>query len=104
MHSIASSARLRGALSGLTRAKSSLRVAVGWNCPLALAHLSKNGLISVTRSFTTGRLGSGPISRVSPAVASATCVRQVQRALPFTFIAHEPHMPTRQAARYDKGG
>ena len=34
-------------------------------------------------------------------MTSDTCVRQVQRARPFTVIAQEPHMPTRQANRYD---
>jgi hypothetical protein len=31
-------------------------------------------------------------------------VRHVQRALPLTVIAHEPHMPTRHAKRYASAG
>ena len=81
------------------RAKSSLRVAVGVNCPRERAHLSKNSRMSATRSRTTGRLASGA-RRSAPSCATlSTCVRQVQRGLPFTVIAHEPHMPTRQAKR-----
>ena len=47
-----------------------------------------------------GRLASGAISQpIAVRATFATCVRQVQRARPLTVIAHEPHMPTRQAKR-----
>ena len=99
MHSIAASTARRAFDAGAIVAKSSWRVAVGTNCPFARAHLSKNSRMSVTRSRITGRCASGAISSApSPATAS-TCVRQVQRARPLTVIAHEPHMPTRQANR-----
>ena len=39
--------------------------------------------------------------RAAHASASLTRVRQVQRGRPFTTMAQEPHMPTRQAKRYD---
>ena len=40
--------------------------------------------------------------QLSPSAASLTRVRQVQRGRPFTTMAQEPHMPTRQAKRYDR--
>src|SRR5688572_13026458 len=104
MHSMFSSTSFLSGDCGGTLAKSSLRVFVPLNCPLAAAHLSKNGVMSVTRSFTTGRLCRGPISSMSPSATTETCVRHVQRALPLTVIAHEPHMPTRHAKRYDRVG
>ena len=47
----------------------------------------------------TGRFDSGAISSVPSRRDLRTWVRQVQRATPLTVIAHEPHMPTRQAKR-----
>jgi hypothetical protein len=44
------------------------------------------------------------LQRPSAPTTLDTCVRQVQRAWPLTVIAHEPHMPTRQAKRYDSVG
>ena len=38
----------------------------------------------------------------SSVTVSLTRVRQVQRGRPFTTMAQEPHMPTRQAKRYDR--
>ena len=47
-----------------------------------------------------GRFDNGPISRRPSAVATlATWVRQVQRAMPLTVMAQDPHMPTRQEKR-----
>ena len=46
-----------------------------------------------------GRLASGPISRRPSSTTRETCVRQVQRGRPLTVMAHDPHMPTRQAKR-----
>ena len=85
--------------SDTTRANASLRVALGTNRPSARAHLSKNSHMSATRSFTTGRLASGAIWMALPFATFDTCVRQVQRAMPFTVMAQAPHMPTRQAKR-----
>src|SRR5690242_21296317 len=104
MHSMVASIARRFADAGSTRAKPSRRVAVGTNDPFAFAHLSKNGAMSTTRSRTIGRWLSGAISSAPPAVTASTCVRHVQRALPFTVIAHDPHMPTRQAYRYASDG
>ncbi len=71
----------------------------GTKPPFARAHLSKNGAMSTTRSRMIGRLPSGP-TRMRPCRATrATWVRQVQRGPPLTVMAHEPHMPTRQAKR-----
>ena len=47
----------------------------------------------------TGRLRNGAMRSRPPAAARWTWVRQVQRGLPFTVMAQEPHMPTRQAKR-----
>ena len=71
----------------------------------ASCHLSKNASMSTARSLTTVKLRSGS-SRSLPSVAgaSATRVRQVQRGRPFTTMAQEPHMPTRQAKRYARVG
>ena len=55
--------------------------------------------MSVAKSLITGKLFKGAISRLSPSTIFATWVRQVQRALPLTVMAHEPHIPTRQAKR-----
>src|ERR1700683_2000378 len=99
MHSMAAFAALRAGLSGLIGAIASLRVADGVNAPLACCHFSKKGAMSVARSLMIGRFSSGPISRRS-LPTFATCVRQVQRGRPLTVMAHEPHMPTRQANRY----
>ena len=82
---------------GGTCTKSSRRVAPPRKRPWATAHLSKKGAISVTRSRTTWRLPRGAISRRPSPATLSTWVRQVQRARPFTVIAHEPHMPTRHA-------
>ena len=99
MHSMPASASRRSRDSGFTTTNSSWRVAVGLNCPRARAHLSKNSRMSATRSRTTGMLASGPIS-TRPALATlSTCVRQVQRGVPFTVMAQEPHIPTRHAKR-----
>ena len=69
------------------------------NAPFASAHLSKNARMSTARSLTTGMFASGAMT-ISPSAATfATCVRQVQRGRPFTVMAQEPHMPTRQAKR-----
>jgi hypothetical protein len=60
--------------------------------------LSKNAAMSTARSFTTVMLRSGSSESLpSPPAASLTRVRQVQRGRPFTTMAQEPHMPTRQA-------
>ena len=90
---------MRAALSGLMRSISSLRVCDGTNAPFARCHLSKKGRMSAAKSLMTGRFASGPISRRPPLATLATCVRQVQRGVPFTVMAQEPHMPTRQAKR-----
>jgi hypothetical protein len=42
-------------------AKSSARVVLPWKLPFAFAHLSKNPVMSVTKSRITGRLRSGSI-------------------------------------------
>jgi len=62
--------------------------------------LSKNRVISTARSLTTVKLRSGS-SRSTPSgpATSDTRVRQVQRGRPFTTMAQDPHMPTRQAKR-----
>ena len=99
MHSIPALAATRSGELESTRAKSSLRVALGKKRPSARAHLSKNSRMSVTRSFTTGRLASGAIWIALPLTTFDTWVRQVQRATPFTVMAQAPHMPTRQAKR-----
>ncbi len=44
----------------------------------------------------TGRLRSGATDSPVPSSTFLTWVRQVQRGLPLTVIAQEPHMPTRQ--------
>src|SRR2546430_16422197 len=97
MHSIPASAFLLSAESGATGAKSSRLVLVPAKLPFARAHLSKNPRMSVPRSRITGRLRSGAITSLFPRATLSTWVRQVQRGTPFTLIAHEPHMPTRQA-------
>ena len=75
----------------------------GSKWPLASRHLSKNAAMSTVRSFTRVKLRSGSsCSLPSAATASLTRVRQVQRGRPFTTMAQEPHMPTRQAKRYDR--
>ena len=60
--------------------------------------------VSVARSLTTGRLASGASVKAPSRTTVATRVRQVQRGRPFTVIAHDPHMPTRHAKRYDRLG
>jgi hypothetical protein len=97
MHSMLASIALRSAESGAMRAKSSALVLVPSKCPPARSHLSKKVRMSVTRSRITGRLRKGRSSRRSLPATLSTCVRQVHRGTPFTVIAHEPHMPTRQA-------
>ena len=70
------------------------------NSPCAAFHLSKNCVISTARSLTTAKLRSGSSrSRPPSSTTSLTRVRQVQRGRPFTTMAQEPHMPTRQAKR-----
>src|SRR2546428_760593 len=56
-------------------------------------------LMWVTRSRITGSLSSGAINSLLSRATLSTWVRQVQRGTPFTLIAHEPHMPTRQVKR-----
>src|SRR3981081_2875718 len=104
MHSIPASTFFLSAESGGTRAKSSRFVLVPPKLPFARAHLSKNSRMSVTRSRITGRLRSGPITSLFSRATLSTWVRQVQRGTPFTLIAHEPHMPTRQGEREGGGG
>src|SRR5690242_15817018 len=104
MHSIAASTALRDGVWGLIGATGSFLVCVGANAPLACCHFSKNGCMSVVRSLITGKFASGPICRLPVPATLATWVRQVQRGLPLTVIAHEPQTPTRQAKRYDKVG
>ena len=99
MHSMPASIATRPGESEAMRTKASLRVALDANWPRARAHLSKNSRMSVTRSFTTGRLASGPIWMALPFTTFDTWVRQVQRATPLTVMAQAPHMPTRQAKR-----
>jgi len=84
----------------ITTAKSLGGCAPGSKNPRASFHLSKNCVISTARSFTTAKLRSGSRRSRSPSPAtSLTRVRQVQRGRPFTTMAQEPHMPTRQAKR-----
>jgi hypothetical protein len=99
MHSIAASAAIRAGVSGLIGATSSRRVREGTKAPFACCHFSKKGRMSVVKSLITGRFSSGPISSWPRAATRDTCVRQVQRGRPFTVMAQEPHMPTRQAKR-----
>src|SRR3954463_13390603 len=99
MHSIALLASTRAGLSGAMGSTGSARVFDGANTPLASCHFSKKARMSAARSLITGRLASGPIVSLPLDATFATWVRQVQRGLPFTVIAQEPHMPTRQAKR-----
>jgi len=55
--------------------------------------------MSVARSLMTGRFSNGPISSLPSSATFETWVRQVQRGRPLTVMAHDPHMPTRQAKR-----
>ncbi len=57
--------------------------------------------MSTARSLTTAKLCSGSSLQLAPSAlaTSLTRVRQVQRGRPFTTMAQEPHMPTRQAKR-----
>src|SRR4029079_13752568 len=102
MHSIALLAVKRAGSSGRIGAIGSARVFDGANTPLARCHLSKHSRMSAARSLITGRLASGPIVSLPPLATFDTWVRQVQRGLPFTVIAQEPHMPTPQAEGNDK--
>ena len=102
--SIAASAAMRAVPSGLMRSISSLRVRAGTNAPFARCHLSKKGRMSAAKSLMMGKFSSGAISRRPSLTTLETCVRQVQRGRPFTVMAQEPHMPTRQAKRYDSVG
>ena len=77
---------------------------VAAKAPLACCHFSKKTRMSAAKSLMTGRFWSGPISSRPLLATLDTCVRQVQRGRPFTVMAHEPHMPTRQAKRYDSVG
>jgi hypothetical protein len=99
MHSIAASAAIRAGLSGLIGSMSSLRVREGAKAPFACCHFSKKGRMSVARSLITGRFSSGPILSWPRTATRDTCVRQVHRGRPFTVMAQEPHMPTRQENR-----
>src|SRR6266851_4030307 len=87
MHSMAASAAMRAAESGLIGSISSSRVLDGANTPFARCHFSKNGCMSVARSLKTGRFSSGPISSRPPWATFATWVRQVQRGRPLTDMA-----------------
>src|SRR4051794_5066922 len=97
MHSMPALAARRAGLSGAIGAIGSLRVFDGANTPLAFCHFWKNSRMSPARSLITGRLASGPIVSLPPPATFDTWVRQAQRGLPFTVIAHEPHIPTRPA-------
>jgi hypothetical protein len=99
MHSIAASAVTRDALAGEIFSIGSARVLLGANTPLAFCHFSKKRVRSAARSLMIGRLASGPISSLPSSITFDVCVRQVQRGRPLTVIAHDPHMPTRQAKR-----
>src|SRR5512145_2830736 len=99
MHSIAASAAARSLADGGTKAKSSDRDAAGEKTPLARVHFSKNSVMSQTRSLITGKFRNGATVSRPPRVALSTWVRQVQRGRPLTVMAHDPHMPTRQAKR-----
>jgi hypothetical protein len=44
----------------------------------------------------TGRLRSGATSSLSCLATLSTCVLHVHLGTPFTIIAHDPHIPTRQ--------
>jgi hypothetical protein len=100
IHSIAALAAIRIGLSGLIAGTGSSRVSVGAKAPFASCQRSKNLVMSVARSLMTGRFSNGPISSRRCSATFATWVRQVQRGRPLTVMAHDPHMPTRQAKRY----
>src|SRR3954451_11513186 len=101
MHSIARSAAIHASLVGNTGATSSRLVVEGAKTPFAACHFSKKGVMSTARSLMIGKFSSGAIS-TEPFLATAEiCVRQVHRGRPLTVIAQDPHMPTRQANRYD---
>jgi hypothetical protein len=99
MHSIAASAAIRAGVSGGMRAIGSVRVVDDTNRPCACCHFSKNNCMSVARSLMIGRFSNGPMTSLPFAATLETCMRQVQRGRPFTVMAQEPHMPTRQAKR-----
>ena len=100
MHSMPASQLTRSGEVGGTTAKSLSGAAPGSKNPCAFFHLSKKSVISTARSLTTVKLRSGSSrSRSPPLTTSFTRVRQVQRGRPFTTMAQEPHMPTRQAKR-----
>ena len=74
-------------------------MAEGINGAEDVVDLSKKSRISTVRSLMTAKLRKGAISRVPPPATRDTWVRHVQRGVPFTVMAHDPHMPTRQAKR-----
>src|SRR5688572_1094040 len=99
MHSIPASTAFRSTEAGGTTAKGSAFVALPEKLPLALAHLSKNSRMSVTRSRITGRFFNGAMDKASFFKTRSTWVLQVQRGTPLTVMAQEPHIPTRHAKR-----
>ena len=99
MHSVAAFATRRCGELGDRLATLSARVELPRKWPSACFHLSKNSLMSQARSLITGILRNGSMVRRLSRSTLLTCVRQVQRGIPFTIIAQEPHMPTRQAKR-----
>ncbi|MCY1541324.1 hypothetical protein D9M68_770090 [compost metagenome] len=94
---MAASASFRFLLWGDTSAGGSLRVAVPTKVFPARAHFWKNSRMSTTRSLIRGMLRKGSITITPSSSTRLTWVRHVQRGLPLTVIAQDPHTPTRQA-------
>ena len=90
----------RSGEAGSTRAKSSWRVAVPLNRTSGTRPLVEEFAHVGDEVLDHRQVGERrDLERPLPSTTLATCVRQVQRALPLTVIAQEPHMPTRQANR-----
>src|SRR4051794_30641115 len=69
-----------------------------WSAGLMRFHWAKNGSSETTRSLMTGRFGSGA-TLIAEDWSRLTCVLHARRGTPLMYIAHVPHIPTRQAHR-----
>src|SRR5215510_14368598 len=66
-------------------------------------HCAKKGSRDTTRSFTTGRFGSGATLTVAEPSSSGR-VLQASLGTPLMDMAQVPHIPTRQAQRNESDG
>ena len=99
MHSMPASAALRSALAGGTTAKSSRRIARLEMAPGVAPFVEERRHLDREVLHHREIAQRLELELAVVAAASLTRVRQVQRGRPFTTMAQEPHMPTRQAKR-----